>query len=314
MFPQYPIKHGIVMDWDDMEKIWHHTFFNELRVAPEDHRVLLTEVAMNPKIDAEKERRNTDREKMTQIMFETFNVPGFYVSIASVLSLYSSGRFTGIVVDSGDGVSSTVPVYEGYSLSPGIEHLDLAGRDLTEYMMKLMTERDLSFTTTAEREIVRDIKEKLCYVALDFEEEEEAKRDYELPDGKIIQIGSECFRCPEALMKPEKIGLQYSRGVHEQTVCSITKCDVELHRDLYANIVLSGGNTMFEGLRERMSKEITSLAPNNYKIRVVAPPERKYSTWIGGSILASLSTFQRMWIAREEYDDTGPGIVNRKCF
>ena len=115
-------------------------------------------------------------------------------------------------------------------------------------------------------------------------------------------------------MKPEKIGLQYSKGVHEQTVCSITKCDVELHRDLYANIVLSGGNTMFEGLRERMSKEITSLAPNNYKIRVVAPPERKYSTWIGGSILASLSTFQRMWIAREEYDDTGPGIVNRKCF
>ena len=318
MFPQYPIEHGIVTDWDDMEKIWHHTFFNELRVAPEDHRVLLTEVAMNPKIDAEKERRNTDREKMTQIMFETFNVPGFYVSIAGVLSLYSSGRFTGIVVDSGDGVSSTVPVYEGYSLSPGIEHLDLAGRDLTEEMMKLMAERGFSFTTSAEREIVRDIKEKLCYVALDFEEHfeanKDAERDYELPDGNIIQIGSERFCCPEALMKPEKIGLQYSKGVHEQTVCSITKCDVELHRDLYANIVLSGGNTMFEGLRERMSKEITSLAPNNYKIRVVAPPERKYSTWIGGSILASLSTFQRMWIAREEYDDTGPGIVNRKCF
>jgi len=308
---KYPLEHGIVTNWNDMEKIWHHAFYSELRVDPAEHPVLLTEAPLNPK---------ANRERMTQIMFESFSVPAFYVAIQAVLSLYASGRTSGVVIDSGDGVTHTVPIYEGYSLPHAVLRIDLAGRDLTAHMAKLLQQRGYSFTTSAELEIVRDIKQQLCYVAEDYEKElansssnSALEKEYELPDGQTITVGAERFQCPEALFKPELLGNEMT-GMHRTAYSSIMKTDIDIRKDLYSNAVMSGGSTMFAGIANRVQREIEALAPKSIKVKVIAPPERQYSVWIGGSILSSLSTFQAMWIDRAEFEEAGPSVVHRKCF
>eukprot|EP00172_Hildenbrandia_rubra_P001539 Plantae.Rhodophyta-Hildenbrandia_rubra.ctg21027.p2 GENE.Plantae.Rhodophyta-Hildenbrandia_rubra.ctg21027~~Plantae.Rhodophyta-Hildenbrandia_rubra.ctg21027.p2 ORF type:complete len:296 (-),score=40.09 Plantae.Rhodophyta-Hildenbrandia_rubra.ctg21027:1993-2754(-) len=253
-------------------------------------------------------------------MFESFSIPAFYVAIQAVLSLYASGRTSGIVIDSGDGVTHTVPIYEGYSLPHAVLRIDLAGRDLTGWLAKLLMQRGYSFTTSAELEIVRDIKQQLCYVSEDYDKElagagnnSALEKEFELPDGQVITVGQERFQCPEALFKPELLGNEMP-GIHRTTYNSIMKTDIDIRKDLYANMVMSGGTTMFAGIASRLQKELETLAPSSVKIKTVAPPERQFSVWIGGSILSSLSTFQQMWVSKGEYDEMGPSIVHRKCF
>lgn len=283
-----PIEHGIVSNWDDMEKVWHHTLYSELRVSPEEHPILMTEASLNPKLN---------REKMTQIMFEVFNVPCLYVNVQAVLALYSSGRTTGVVLDSGEGISHTVPIYEGYAIPHAIQKILLAGKDLTEYLREILKERGLNFTTPAELEIVRDIKETMTVVVSDYneamkdaEDSHACEKNYELPDGRKILIGNERFRCPEILFNPQLAGHDLE-GVHKYCFDSVMKCDNDVRKDLFANIILSGGSTLFEAMGERLWQEIHALTPSNGRIKVLAPPERLYSVWLGGSILASLSTF-----------------------
>ncbi|KAI9356730.1 actin-like protein [Zopfochytrium polystomum] len=337
---RYPMSHGIVTDWDDMEKIWHHLYAEELKTLSEEHPVLLTEAPLNP-------RHN--RETAAQIFFETFNVPALFVSIQAVLALYASGRTTGVVLDSGDGVTHSVPVYEGFALPHAIRRIDIAGRDITSSLqLQLRKGLGLNLATSAEFEVARLIKEKCCYVALNPAKEEKESSsllaggggggllssggssaasavlggagspsalggrsdEYTLPDGNVVRLGPERFRAPEILFNPDLVGLEYP-GIHQVVVDAINKADMDLRKALFANIVLSGGTTHLRGFGDRLLNEVKKLALKDIKIKISAPPERKYSTWIGGSILASLNTFKKMWLSAEEYAED-PDLVIRR--
>ncbi|KAK3095996.1 hypothetical protein FSP39_021825, partial [Pinctada imbricata] len=305
---RYPMEHGIVKDWNDMERIWQYIYSkDQLQTFSEEHPVLLTEAPLNP-------RRN--REKAAEIFFETFNVPALFISMQAVLSLYATGRTTGVVLDSGDGVTHAVPIYEGFAMPHSIMRSDIAGRDVTRYLRLLLRKEGYNFHTSAELEIVKTIKEKACYLSdnpLKEESLEAEKGQYTLPDGSTIEIGPARFRAPELLFRPDLIGEEFE-GIHEVLSYSIRKSDMDLRRMLYSNIVLSGGSTLFRRFGDRLLSELKKLAPKDIKIRISAPQERLYSTWIGGSILASLDTFKKMWVSKREYSEEGMKAIHRKTF
>lgn len=310
---QHPIHRGVVTNWSDMVKIWHHVFRNELRVDPSEHPLLLTATAMNS-------RNNC--EKMAQIMFETFGVPSLNIVNQSYLSLMGTGRKTGVVLSIGDGVCEVVPVYDGFILVDSIVKQDFAGRDLTKYLGRILTESGYYFgPASSERELLRDMKEKFCYVADNFCDEIAKTRTYpyehavfNLPDGNVICFADQRFRCPELLFNPPKhLNIL---GIHQMVVKAIMKCDEDIRKDLFANIILSGGSSMFKGLPEHLSKEITAsrLVSPTTEVRVVADNDRKYITWMGGSVFTSLDAFPRTLLTHEEYSDAGSAIVHRKSW
>lgn len=305
---KYPMEHGIVTDWNDMEKIWSYIYSkDQLSTFSEEHPVLLTEAPLNPR---------PNREKAAEILFETFNVPALFISMQAVLSLYSTGRTTGVVLDSGDGVTHSVPIYEGFALPHSIMRSDIAGRDVSRYLRLLLRKEGIVFRTTAEFESVRTLKEKACYLASNPVKEESVETEqlnYTLPDGSVINVGPARFRAPEILFKPDLIG-EECEGLHEVLMYSIQKSDLDLRKVLFKNIVLSGGSTLFKGFGDRLLSEIKKLSPKDVQIKISAPQERLYSTWIGGSILASLDTFKKMWVSKREFDEEGQRAIHRKTF
>lgn len=249
----YPIEHGIIVDWPNMEILWRHVF-DELKVSPKEHPVLLTEAPLNPYMN---------RIRAADVFFETFQTPSLFFQTQAVLSLYAQGKTSGVVVDCGDGVCHCSPVYEGFSINSAVQRIDLGGRDVTAHLVNLLRRAGYIFHTTAEFEIVKKIKEKYCYVAPMNSSNDEflkvqddrAQTSYLLPDGTQMKISSEKYKAPEILFSPDKIGLEYP-GVHEMVVNAIKKCDIDLRKTLYNNIIAAGGSTLFMGFSDRLHKSI----------------------------------------------------------
>eukprot|EP01065_Artemidia_motanka_P020988 TRINITY_DN2502_c0_g1_i11.p1 TRINITY_DN2502_c0_g1~~TRINITY_DN2502_c0_g1_i11.p1 ORF type:complete len:382 (+),score=81.09 TRINITY_DN2502_c0_g1_i11:297-1442(+) len=308
---EYPVERGAIKDWDAATEMWEHMFHNMLRVDPVDTPLLMSEAPLNP-------RRH--RERVAEILFEHFGCPALLFSFSPVLALYSTGHNTGTALDCGDGVTCVMSVYEGFRQPCAVLRNNVAGHDVTDWMGRLLMERGVSIETSAMRDVVRDLKEKLSFVSLDIDKDMKRSlssttldQSYQLPDGSVITLDSERFRCAEMLFTPDVCGLEVD-GVHKLVHRSISKCGIDTRRELYANIVLSGGTTMCSGFPDRVRKEITRLAPRRVRPHVSAQPERAMSVWLGGSILASTRRFLRVAVSRAEYDEHGSGITHARGY
>ncbi|KAI3422074.1 Actin- protein 2 [Globodera pallida] len=319
----YPMENGIVRNWDDMGHLWDYTFGPEkLNIDAKECKLLLTEPPLNP---------NSNREKMFQVMFEQYGFHAVYIAIQAVLSLYAQGFLTGVVVDSGDGVTHICPVFEGFALNHLTKRLDVAGRDITRYLIKLLLLRGYAFNHSADFETVRQLKEKHCYVAYDVEQEQRLALEttiltesYTLPDGRVIKLGGERFEAPEVLFQPHLINVE-KLGLSELLFSVIQSADIDTRLEFYKHIVLSGGTTMYPGFPSRLERELKQLylervlrgnpeSFQKFKIKIEATPQRKHMVFLGGAVLAHLMRDQEtdFWITKLEWEEKGLHHCMRK--
>lgn len=317
---KYPVENGIVRNWEDMEHLWNYTFTEQMKINPKEHKILLTEPPMNPA---------KNREKIVEKMFEKYGFAAANVSIQAMLTLYAQGLLTGVVVDTGDGVTHVVPVYDGFVPQNLIRRLDVAGRHITQYLIKLLMLRGYAFNRTADMETVREIKEKLCYVAYDINQERKLAlettclmENFTLPDGRVIKLGRERFEAAEALFNP---GLLDSEkvGMADMVFEMIQAADIDTRPEYYKHIVLSGGSSMYPGLPSRLEKDIKDrylrdvLQGNTerlkkFKIKIEDPPRRKHMVFLGGSVLADIMKDRdEFWMTKQEYDEVGLRVLNK---
>jgi len=315
-----PMENGRVKDWEDIVHVWNYTFYERLKINPSDCKILLTEPPENPL---------ANRKKMLQTMFETYGFKAAYVAIQAILTLYAQGLISGVVVDSGDGVTHVVPVYEGFSLPFNMRRIDVAGRDVTRYLINLLLLRGYAFNRSADEEVVQKIKEQLCYVARDKDIESRLADEttvlvskYTLPDGRVISVGRERYAAPECLFSPDLISLD-CMGMSQALFDSIESCEVDLRAQLRKFIVLSGGSTMYPGLPSRLEKDMnnfyaqrraeelkknknsTSLS-GDIKVQIEDPPRRKHMVFLGGAVLAGVMADKpQFWVSKDEWREKG---------
>ncbi|OQE00379.1 hypothetical protein PENVUL_c053G03462 [Penicillium vulpinum] len=316
----YPMENGIVKKWDDMQHLWNYTFYEKMKIDPTDRKILLTEPPMNPL---------KNREQMAEVMLEGYGFGGVYVAIQAVLALYAQGLSSGVVVDSGDGVTHIIPVYESTVLNHHIRRLDVAGRDVTRNLIALLLRRGYALNRTADFETVRQIKEKLAYVSYDLELDKKLSEDttvlvesYTLPDGRVIRVGSERFEAPECLFQPHLVDVDQP-GMAEMLFNCIQGADVDVRSSLYKAIVLSGGSSMYPGLPSRLEKELKQLwltrvlggdpeRLNKFKVRIEDPPRRRHMVFLGGAVLANLiADKDDMWVSKQEWQEQGARALDK---
>lgn len=342
-----PLEDGLIQDWELVESLWTFGMANRLRANPKEHPILLVEPSFNTR---------ENREKMTELMFEKYETPALFVSKDAVLSCFASGRSSGLVLDSGGGKTSVVPVYDGYALQQAIVRSHVAGQRLDRELQEQLRQRNpdtpitpgylvrkqdvgggqfkvtvhdypLTHPSYAEfcvQEIVADIRTSSCSVSpTKFDAEANQlipSTPYELPDGKVIQVGVERLQIPECLFNPAYLSVlpvdkeRKSSGVQDMIMESVNLCDVDVRRDLCSGIIVTGGNTLYSGFTERLTEELNAQIAQ--KVKIVSSnyaTERKCGAWIGGSILGSLGTFQQMWMSKAEYEEHGKSLVERKC-
>lgn len=317
----YPIEEGRVNNWDDFEKLWKYTFHDRMGISKDlsNKGILVTEAALNP-------QRN--REKMVEMIFEKFGFGGCMFESQALLSLMAEGNSTGLVFDAGDGVSHVIPVTEGYIQTHAVTRLNLAGRHVTNYLVRLLMLRGYAFNSSADFETVRDIKEQMCFVSYDVKKDRKLAdettyydKEYTLPDKTTIKIGRERFEAAECLFNPMLANVE-DRGIADMIYESASKVEIDMFVPLVKNIVLTGGTTMFPGLSSRVDRELRAIFTKEKfggdasrvgktGLTVHDPPRRKHSVFIGASFLASRSPADS-WCSKAEYDEKGvKAIWNR---
>lgn len=308
-----PIVRGFVKDWDAMEDLLHHVLYTGLGwEMGNEGQILFTDPLCTPK---------AVREQLVQLMFETFNISGFYASEQAVLSLYAVGRISGCTVDIGHGKIDIAPVIEGAVQHIASRRFELGGLDLTKLLVQELAKSNPQVKLSLSD--AEKIKEQYACCAEDDVGYEKIQvscpvEQHTLPDGQVIMIGKERYTVGEALFQPSVMGLE-AHGIVEQLVRSISSVSSENHRQLLENTVLCGGTASMTGFEDRFQKE-ASLCSSAIRPSLVKPPEYMpenlitYSAWVGGAILAKVVFPQNQHITKADYDENGPAVVHRKCF